>query len=276
MSILHWLYFLFGLVCGSFLNVCIYRIPRRESIVSPGSHCPACGSRIRPWDNIPLLSYIFLRGRCRACGSPISPRYPAVELITGLAFLACAKQWAFTPPTFVNSLFLALIIVLVFVDFEHQILPDVVTLPGAMAGILLSPFQAEAVYRDFLTTGVTAALPWELSPPVHWTGAIVGALIGGGILFIFGWAYERIRRRAGLGMGDVKMMSMVGAFLGWRLALMTIFAGSLAGSVLGLFLVLFKGKTLQHKLAFGTFLGAGAAAMLFLGLPFLGWYTAPR
>ncbi len=276
MSILHWFYFLFGLVVGSFLNVCICRIPRRQSVVFPGSRCPACSSRIRPWENIPLLSYVFLRGRCRACGSAISLQYPAVELITGLSFLACAMQWEFTSPTYVNSLFLALIIVLVFVDYQHQILPNIITLPGALVGILLSPFQAETVYRDFLTTAVMNALPWELSPPIHWTGAILGALIGGGILFVVGFVYQLARRRAGLGMGDVKMMAMVGAFLGWRLAILTIFAGSFAGSVIGLFLILFKGKTLQHKLAFGTFLGAGAAAMLFLGLPLLGWYASPR
>ncbi len=276
MSILHWLYFTFGLAVGSFLNVCIYRIPRRESVTFPRSHCPSCGSFIRPWENIPLLSYFILRGRCRSCGSSISPQYPAVEVITGLSFLGCAVQWEFSSPTYVNSLFLALIIILVFVDYQHQILPNAITLPGALAGILLSPFQVETVYRDFLTMVVMSALPWEMSPSIHWIGAILGALIGGGILFVVGFAYQLIRSRPGLGMGDVKMMAMVGAFLGWRLAILTIFAGSFAGSVIGLFLIVFKGKTLQHKLAFGTFLGAGAAAMLFLGLPFLGWYASPR
>ena len=276
MSILFWLYLIFGLVVGSFLNVCIHRIPRGESVVSPRSHCPACGTAIRPWDNIPVISYILLHGKCRQCSAPISLQYPAVELIAGLAFLACANQWRFQAPTFVNSLFLAMLIVLIFVDYQHQILPNVITLPGLAAGILLCPFQSGILYVDLLVALVQDALPWDASPLTPWLGSVLGGLIGGGILYVVGFFYQVVRKRAGLGMGDVKMMAMVGAFLGWRLAVLTIFVASLAGSVIGLLLILFKGKTLQHKLAFGTFLGASAAAMLFLGISFLGWYTAPR
>ena len=277
MSIAHWVYSAFGLVVGSFLNVCIYRIPRGESIVLPRSRCPRCGAAIRPYDNVPVLSYLILRGRCRSCGDPISIRYPVVELVTGLLFYACAAQWDFTPPTFVNSLLLSLLVVLVFVDYEHQILPNVVTIPGILAGILLSPFQADGAYRDILTFSAASALsPDTLESLVPWLGSVIGALVGGGILFVVGYGYQLVRRRHGLGMGDVKMMAMVGAFLGWRSALLTIFAASFAGSIVGLFLILFRGKNLQHKLAFGTFLGAGAAAMLFLGASILGWYASPR
>jgi leader peptidase (prepilin peptidase)/N-methyltransferase len=198
-----------------------------------------------------------------------------VELLTGLLFYACAAVWSFTPPTFVYSLFLALLVILVFVDYQHQILPNVVTIPGTVAGILLSPFQAEGAYRDVLTVASASALqPDGYENLLPWIGSTLGALIGGGILLVVGSAYRLVRKRHGLGMGDVKMMAMVGAFLGWRSALLTIFAASLAGSIIGLFLILFQGKSLQHKLAFGTFLGIGAAAVLFFGASILGWYTS--
>ena len=274
MSIVHWFYFVFGLVVGSFLNVCICRIPRGESVVFPRSHCPGCGAAIRPYDNVPLLSYLVLRGRCRSCGDHISFQYPVVELLTGLLFYACAAVWSFTPPTFIYSLFLALLVILVFVDYQHQILPNVVTIPGTVAGILLSPFLAEGAYRDVLTVASASALqPDGYEGLLPWIGSTLGALIGGGILLVVGSAYRLVRKRQGLGMGDVKMMAMVGAFLGWRSALLTIFAASFAGSIIGLFLILFQGKSLQHKLAFGTFLGIGAAAVLFFGASILGWYT---
>jgi leader peptidase (prepilin peptidase)/N-methyltransferase len=277
MSIMHGFYFAFGLAVGSFLNVCIYRIPRGESVALPRSHCPGCGSAIRPYDNVPLLSYLFLRGRCRSCGEHISLQYPAVELVTGLLFYACAAVWSFTPGTFVYSLFLAMLVILVFVDYQHQILPNVVTIPGTIAGILLSPFMADGGYRDVLTVAAASSLqPDGYETLLPWIGSTLGALIGGGILFVVGFAYQLVRKRHGLGMGDVKMMAMVGAFLGWRSALLTIFAASFAGSIVGLFLIFFQGKSLQHKLAFGTFLGIGAAAVLFFGASILGWYTGPH
>lgn len=266
-------YTLLGLIIGSFLNVCIYRIPLGKSIVFPGSGCPNCGKPIRPYDNIPLLSYLILRGKCRSCGNPISLQYPFVELLTGVAFYSCAQVWGFSSPTFVNSLFLSVIIVLVFTDFHHRILPNKLTLPGILVGILLSSFQSPSVYTDLVSekaaslfgdTGAQAALPW--------VGSFLGALIGGGLLFVVGFAYEKLRKRQGLGMGDVKMMAMVGAFLGWRLALLTIFSGSLLGTILGIFLIIFRKSNLQTKLAFGVFLGAGAVISLFWGLEFLRWY----
>jgi leader peptidase (prepilin peptidase)/N-methyltransferase len=182
-------------------------------------------------------------------------------------------MWGRTSPTFVNSLFLCLLIILVFVDYDHQVLPDGITKPGVVAGILLSPFQSDVLFRDAFSYGIAASLP-GLSPEplLPWVGSLLGALVGGGILWITGYVYQRVRKKMGLGGGDVKMMAMVGAFLGWRMALLTIFVGSVLGSILGIFLILFKGHTLQTRLAFGTLLGGGAAFSLFFGLSFIQWY----
>jgi len=266
-------YTILGLIIGSFLNVCIYRIPRRESVVFPASHCPNCGKSIHFYDNVPVLSYLLLRGKCRACGAGISLQYPVVEILSALAFFACGLRWNFAPPTFVNSLFLSIIIILVFTDYHLQILPNVLTLPGTVVGILLSPFQASSLYKDFLSIRL-AELLWPRDPDalLPWVGSLVGAIIGGGSLLLVAWAYEKIRKKQGLGMGDMKMMAMVGAFLGWHLALLTIFAGSLLGSLVGVFLVLFRKMSLQTKLAFGVFLGIGSVISLFYGLPLLYWY----
>jgi len=268
-------YGVLGLAVGSFLNVCIYRIPRGESVVLPRSHCPQCGKAIRPYDNIPVLSYLLLGGRCRFCRAAISPQYPLVEILTGLAFYACAATWYFTPPTYVNSLLAALVLALMFIDYHHQILPNVLTLRGAVAGVLLSPFQQEAFYADSLTYGAaTAFLPNSPHTLLPWAGSMIGAVIGGGVLWAVGAAYKLVRGRQGLGLGDVKMMAMVGAFLGWRMAILTVFAGSALGSIIGIFLVIFHGRTLQTKLAFGTFLGAATLLSLFAGLDFTAWYAS--
>jgi len=266
-------YALLGLVIGSFLNVCIYRIPLGKSVVFPGSSCPHCGISIRPIDNIPVLSFLLLRGKCRACKVPISFQYPFVELLCGFAFYISALTWNFAPPTFVNSLFLSIIIVLIFTDYHHRILPNVLTLPGIAAGILLSPFQTPEVYEDIITLKVLALLGFDSSQSmVPWAGSILGAVLGGGLLFAVAFAYEVIRKREGLGMGDIKMMAMVGAFMGWRLALLTIFAGSLMGTLIGIALMAFRKMNMQGKLAFGVFLGIGSALCLFYGLSFLRWY----
>jgi leader peptidase (prepilin peptidase)/N-methyltransferase len=221
------------------------------------------------------VSYLVLRGKCRFCKSAISFRYPLVELLTGLAFWGCLEVWGFTPPTLVNSLFLSLLIVLVFVDYDHQVLPDRITKPGIVAGVFLSPFQSEVLFQDAFSYRIASALP-GVSPEtlLPWAGSLLGALVGGGILWITGYVYRLVRKKKGLGLGDVKMMAMVGAFLGWPMALLTIFVGSLSGSILGIFLILFKGRTLQTKLAFGTLLGGGAAFSLFFGLSFVRWYHA--
>jgi len=266
-------YTLFGLIIGSFLNVCIYRIPLKKSVIRPGSSCTQCGNPIKPWDNIPLVSWLVLRGKCRFCNAPISIQYPFVEFLTGLAFFASAIVWGFNSPTFVNSLFLAVIIVLVFTDYHHQILPNVLTIPGTIAGILLSPFQAFPFFFGVLEVKAALLLGLEGTPLVWpWLGSVIGALFGGGLLMLVAFIYKRLRHRDGLGLGDVKMMMMVGAFLGYRLALLTIFAGSLLGSVVGISMQLMGKANMQTKLAFGVFLGIAAAAALFWGIPFLSWY----
>jgi leader peptidase (prepilin peptidase) / N-methyltransferase len=273
------LYALFGLIIGSFLNVCIYRIPLEKSIVFPGSSCPNCSKPIRFYDNIPVLSYLVLRGKCRGCGAPISFQYPLVELLTGFAFYACAKAWHFESPTYVNSLFLSILIILIFTDYHHQILPNVLTVPGTIAGILLSPFQRPPLgrwstyYSDKLSVKTAELLyPGNPEAALPWVGSILGALIGGGALLVVGLGYAKLRKREGLGMGDVKMMAMVGAFIGYYLAFVTIFMGSILGLLLGVYLIAFRKMNLQTKLAFGVFLGIGAAVSLFYGLPFLSWY----
>lgn len=266
-------YAILGLIIGSFLNVCIYRIPLEKSIVSPGSGCPHCGTSIRFLDNIPILSFLLLRGRCRDCGKRISFQYPIVELLCALAFYSCARMWLFAPPTYVNSLFLAAIIILIFTDYNHRILPNIITLPGVIVGILLSYFQTPKVYDDLLSWKVISLLGFENPSNVQpWIGSIFGAIIGGGLLYLVAFVYEVVRRRQGLGMGDVKMMAMVGAFLGWRLALMTIFVGSLLGTFVGIFLILLRKIDTQGKLAFGVFLGIGSALCLFYGFSFVRWY----
>ncbi len=271
-------YALFGLVIGSFLNVCIYRIPLGKSIVYPNSSCPHCGTPIRFYDNVPVLSYLILRGKCRSCGKPISMQYPFVELLSGFAFYCCWSVWQWTSPTFVNSLFLSMVIVLIFTDYHHRILPNKLTLPGTAAGILLSSFQAPVLYTDAISLKAASLFGFKYAHLVlPWVGSILGALAGGGFLFIVAFVYEKLRKRQGLGMGDVKMMAMVGAFLGWRLALLTIFAGSLIGTVIGIGLILFRSMNLQTKRAFGVFLGVASAFSPFYGLPFLHWYLSiPR
>ncbi len=268
-------YGLFGLAIGSFLNVCIHRIPRHESVVFPRSRCPHCGRSIASYDNIPVVSFLWLGGRCRFCRGRIALQYPAVELVTGAAFYACARSWLPAPAMFVNSLFAAVIIVLMFIDYRHQILPNVLTIPGTAAGILLSPLQQPAFYSDALSYGLAVSFSEAHADRLlPWTGSVAGAMVSGGMLLLVALLYQAVRKQQGLGAGDIKMMAMVGAFLGWRLGLLTIFLGSAAGSVIGIFLMVFRGRGLQTKLAFGTFLGAAALLALFSGLPLLDWYTA--
>jgi leader peptidase (prepilin peptidase)/N-methyltransferase len=268
------LWAIFGLIMGSFLNVCIYRLPRHESIVFPGSHCPHCGKSVRPYDNIPVFSFLLLQGKCRHCRRPISFQYPLVELLSGLAFYACAAEWGLASPTFVNSVFLSAILVLIFTDYHHQILPNALTLPGAVAGFLLSPIQSRVFFGDAVSSRLAELISSNLTRTIlPWAGSLLGAIVGGGVLFLVASAYQLVRKRQGLGMGDIKMMAMVGAFLGWRSALLTIFFGSFLGSIAGILLIVFGGRNLQTKLAFGTFLGAASVICVFFGESIIRWYT---
>jgi leader peptidase (prepilin peptidase) / N-methyltransferase len=241
---------LFGLVIGSFLNVLIHRLPRGESVVFPGSHCPACGAPIRAYDNVPVLSWLVLRGRCRACRAPIAGRYPAIELANGLLWVAAflrSPGWGdFASGAFLCSACLALLVI----DAEFRILPDKITLTGIAVGIALSFFSRERT-------------------PLS---AIGGAALGSGGLFLLAWVWERLRKVEAMGMGDVKMLGMVGALLGAPGVVITVLLASVAGSLVGLVLVLTRRGSLQTALPFGVFLALGAIATFFWGPVLLEMY----
>jgi len=265
--------FFFGLIIGSFLNVCIVRIPGGKSVVLPSSACPKCGAAIRPYDNIPVISYVLLAGKCRKCKSKISAMYPAVELLTGLLFLACFETYGLTAEALKWALFSAIIVVLVFTDLRERVLPDVVNYTGLGLGLLLSLFTRPS-------DGTTAWLAnhiFDFPPPapiVSLADGLIGAAIGSSLLWLVSEAYFRLRGREGMGLGDVKMMLMAGAFLGAKRTLLTIFAGSVLGSVLGLLFILARRKDSEYELPFGTFLGLAAVLVVFFGTPVINWYQS--
>jgi leader peptidase (prepilin peptidase)/N-methyltransferase len=254
---------LFGLVIGSFLNVVILRLPQGISVSTPRSHCPQCKRLISWYDNIPVLSYIILGGRCRRCKKKFSARYPLIEAVTGgVSVLLCLK-FGLTVPWGIYLAFASAMIVLAFIDLDHRILPDVITLNGIWIGIVTSVYLAEPsplVARLFRFAGL------EVTDPhlVALAASIFGAVVGGGFLWGVAEAFLRLRGIEGLGFGDVKMMAMVGAFLGAPLALLTIMLGSLVGSVIGLIFIKMAAKTREYELPFGTFLSfAGIIAVLY-------------
>jgi leader peptidase (prepilin peptidase)/N-methyltransferase len=265
------LVFVFGLIFGSFLNVCIRRLPRHESIVMPGSHCPRCQSPIRVRDNIPVISYLLLGGRCRACGEPISPEYPVVELLTGLLVLGCYWQFGVTLAGAKWTLFSAMMLVLVFTDFNERLLPNRVNYFGLAAGLVFSPFlpEADGLARWLLNAHFALGAPeWA----VRLGDSALGAILAGGLLWLFAEGYFRLRGREGMGLGDVKMMAMAGAFLGVRQAILMLLLGSILGSVVGAIAVWGFGKGRDYELPFGSFLGIAALFMIFAGGPLLHWY----
>jgi len=254
---------IFGLVIGSFLNVCIVRLPKQMSISLPRSHCPACKKPIAFYDNVPLLSYILLRGRCRSCKAGISLRYPAVEAATGVISTLLFLKFGLTIEWGIYLAFCSALLVLALIDVDHRILPDPITLNGIWAGIIASVVIAQPnvfvlklarwVGFDLVNLRIAAL-----------AGSLLGIALGGGLLWLVGEAFYRIRGIEGMGFGDVKMMAMVGAFLGAPLTLFTIMVGSLLGSIVGLTLIRFGGKTREYELPFGTFLGiAGIIAVLY-------------
>ena len=265
--------FLFGLIVGSFLNVCILRIPADKSIVSPASSCTKCGKSIAPYDNIPVLSWVFLGGTCRNCKTKISAMYPAVELLTGLLFLGCYLVFGLTVDALKWAVFAALLVVLTITDLRERILPDEVNFFGLGAGLLFSLFT-----KSLDGTALWLASRWfEFPPPqmaLSFFDAVLGALAGSGLLWIVAEGYFRIRGREGMGLGDVKMMAAVGAFLGLKRTMMTVLAGSLLGSLIGIFLIAVSKKGRDYELPFGTFLGAGALLVVFFGTPALHWYQS--
>jgi leader peptidase (prepilin peptidase)/N-methyltransferase len=238
-----------GLCVGSFLNVVIYRLPRGQSLSSPPSRCTRCGRRLTWYDNIPIVSWLALRGRCRQCGERISPQYPIVEAVTAIVALVIVLM---TPPgvLLASRLVLAAILIVLFViDLEHQILPNAITLPGIAIGLAFSVFA-----------------------PPGLLDAVLGALLGAGVLYGIAAAYYLVRKEEGMGMGDVKMLAMIGAFLGWRAVLLTLVMSSFAGSLVGVALMTLHRGGMKYALPFGTFLALGALLAMLVGEPILDWY----
>jgi leader peptidase (prepilin peptidase)/N-methyltransferase len=260
-----------SLAIGSFLNVVILRLPERTSISKPRSRCPSCKELIHWYDNIPILSYLVLGGRCRRCKTRISARYPAIELLTAVVGVLLYLKSGLTIEWAILLAFSAALIVLAFIDLDHRILPDSITLNGIWIGVLTSIYLAQPsplVSRLFRSTGVEVANPRVIAL----TASVLGAIVGGGLLWAVAEAYLRWRGIEGMGLGDVKMMAMVGAFLGAPLALLTIMLGSLLGSIIGLLFIRFANKTREYELPFGTFLSfAGIVAVLY-GEELVRWY----
>jgi len=241
-----------GLLVGSYLNVVIYRLPLGISTVLPRSRCPACGTAIRAWDNVPVISYLLLRGRCRDCSAAISARYPLIEGTTGLLFLGSFLRFGIAWAAVVAALFCALMVALAMIDLDHMILPDVLTWPGVAAGILLQPLV------HWASPG--AAGPWRAM-----AGGALGAAAGAGSLLAVWGGWYLLRHEEGMGLGDVKMLAAIGAFLGWQGVLVSLFLGALSGAVVGLGVMAWRGGDLKSKLPFGTFLALGGLIALFAG-----------
>ena len=263
--------FLFGLCVGSFLNVCIHRLPQGQSVVRPRSQCPNCGAPIAAYDNIPLLSFLILRGRCRKCRTPISPLYPTVELLTGLVFLLVFNRFGFTPEGLKAALLACGLVVLVFTDLRDRLLPDAVTFPGMIAGVLLALWVP--VGDGTAAVLLRRAGVFDPHTAVASLGdAALGALLGGGLLYLLGEAWLRLRKVEAMGFGDVKMMTMVGLFFGLKLTALTLLLGSLVGSLAGGLFILLARKGGQYELPLGSFLGLAALVALFWGDLLVGAY----
>lgn len=241
---------LFGALIGSFLNVCIYRLPRQESIAWPGSHCPSCSHSIAWYDNIPILSYVTLAGRCRHCTLPIPFRYPLVEILNAIGYVGLF--WVFGPgwvAVAYGVLYSALLVV-AGTDLSHKIIPNVVTFPGILVGLLCAATVL----------------------PLGFLGGLLGVLVGGGILWLLAWASPYLFGKEGMGGGDIKLLAMIGAFLGWKPAVMTIMVGSFLGSLVGVTLIAAQVIKREDYIPFGPFLVCGALVALFFGQSILDWY----
>jgi leader peptidase (prepilin peptidase)/N-methyltransferase len=248
-----------GAIVGSFLNVVIHRYPIEESIVFPPSRCPECRARIRWFDNVPILSYLWLRGRCRDCRAPISPRYPLVELANALFYLAIFLHTGPTPGFLLIAAFVSMIVVLIYIDAEIQILPDVVDLPGIAVGIAIGALGLGNVYPAITVSSSIV-------------DALIGALAGAGIIVAVIAAYWLIRRVEGMGQGDIKMLAMIGAGLGWRAVPGVLLLAAVCGTVIGVPIALRSDRGMQLPLPFGVFLGLATLAVIFFGQTLSEWY----
>jgi leader peptidase (prepilin peptidase) / N-methyltransferase len=237
--------FIFGLIIGSFCNVVIYRLPQGKSIITPGSRCRSCTAPIHPWDNIPVLSYLLLRGRCRACKERISPRYLFVELTSGVLYVLLWRRFGLTTPFAVYALFTSSLLIIALIDLDHKIIPNIITLPGIAVGLGLSV--------------------WAL--PITPLTSLFGLLVGGALFYLIA-----VVSKGGMGGGDIKLIAMIGAFLGWPGALFTIFSGALLGSLVGVTLMLLGKKGRKDKVPFGPFLSCGAILFMLSGDDLIQWY----
>jgi leader peptidase (prepilin peptidase) / N-methyltransferase len=241
---------LFGLLVGSFLNVCIFRMPRGVSVVWPASACGSCRRPLRWFENIPVASWLVLGGRCARCQARISVQYPIVEALTALLFVAVAAVTPIGPLLLARLLFVSALVVLFAIDLEHQILPNAITLPGIVVGFAFA-----------------------LAGPPGWRASLAGILLGAGVLYGIAAGYYWLRKEEGLGMGDVKMLAMIGAFLGWQHVLLTLVLASFSGAIIGVALILVQKGSMKYALPFGTFLAVGAAFSMLAGQPLIDWYA---
>ncbi len=269
--------FLFGAVVGSFLNVVIHRVPLEQSIVFPNSKCPKCDAAIKPFDNIPILSWLVLGGKCRACKTPISARYPSVELLHALLWVLMYWHIGFNPFLPIGLIFMSVLVSLMFIDAEHMILPNVITYPFFVFILLV-----RIAYPIFFNEAYFADMAYW--PAADWTGmpgwlasllaGLLGAIAGGGSLWLVGEAWKRLRGVDAMGLGDVKMMLGVGALLGWRLTFLAIFFGAFAGAIVGsIYVARQKDKDMQAQIPFGIFLGIGSIVAFIVGEPLINWYV---
>jgi leader peptidase (prepilin peptidase)/N-methyltransferase len=241
---------LFGLCIGSFMNVCIYRMPAKLSIVFPGSSCPGCKTPIRFYDNIPVLSYIWLKGACRHCAAHIPFRYPVVEIMGGAFALLVYLKFGLTPQGALLYLFVVSLLIITYIDIDHQIIPDIISIPGIPIGFLAS----------------------FAMPGISYIESLLGILIGGGSLYLVAWLYFVIKKKEGMGGGDIKLLAMIGAFIGWQGVLFTIFVASLVGTLSGILVMLRRQKGLKLAIPFGPFLSIGAICYIFIGKELTAWY----
>jgi leader peptidase (prepilin peptidase)/N-methyltransferase len=244
------LVFVLGLIVGSFSNVCIYRIPRNESVIYPASHCPKCRTKIKPVDNIPLLSYILLKGRCRNCGSKISIQYPVVEFLTGLIYLIIYLTYGLSIQSLVYIILSSALIIIAFIDLQEQIIPDVISLPGIVVGLILS----------------------FIVPYISFINSALGALVGGGIILIIAGVGSIIFKKEAMGGGDVKLTAMIGAFLGWRYTIISLFLGFFLGALTGIILIMTKIKKREDAIPFGPFIVLGSIITFLCGEKIINWY----
>lgn len=243
--------FAFGAIVGSFLNVCIYRIPAGLSVVSPPSRCPGCEAPIRWFQNVPILSWCLLRGRCAVCKTPISLRYPSIEALNGLLYVLVFYSFGFSWVALVYLLFLSALLVITFIDLDHQIIPNIISLPGVVVGVACALFVL----------------------PLPWQDSVLGVLVGGGFLWMVAAGYRLLMGAEGMGMGDIKLLAMIGAFLGWQAVFPVVFLGSIVGTAIGVPLMLVKRESGKFAIPFGPFLSLGAMLYIFVWDRLFDWYV---